>query len=477
MDDVHALKIFYCSGTGRNKDLSEVVNMEVKGMDFTRRNFIKATATCVAASAAAAALGGCAPDVAKAPVEISEGTPDAGQEVVVNELASHVTETIDCDIVVVGSGASGLAATVEALNGGANVLTLEASDIAGGNGNHTSVVMASGSRIQQNLGIDVQPYEIISEELLTFNYDVDGSRWASLVANSAANIDWLIEQGALMCEDLVDNYKGTGILPTGHWWVGETQRDGFNGYVAPFVARIEELGGTIMLETRARELYIGEDGLVAGVFAETLSGDILQVNASAVILATGGYHDNTEMLAERDYSSDRSEVWGSSGTWNGDGINMVIKAGAKSWMKNSSLLEYPMNPKAGRVLSSDYSRLADAIWINERCERYTDENCGAKIIARPALAVRSQEYSYTVFDQTVIDNARSWLTQDKSPLECLNEVIEEGFAFKADLLKSLPKKPDLILLHLPKRSQRITRIATRSKTKFLEKILLSCLRW
>ena len=70
------------------------------------------------------------------------------------DYASQVTEIRSCDIVVVGAGMSGLAAGVEALNGGADVLVLESEAVPGGNGRITSNVLAVGSSLQQDLGIE-----------------------------------------------------------------------------------------------------------------------------------------------------------------------------------------------------------------------------------------------------------------------------------------------------------------------------------
>lgn len=158
------------------------------------------------------------------------------------QYAGKAAYTEDVDIVVVGAGASGLTAAVEALLDGVSVLVLESQTKAGGNGSTTSVVMGVGTPMQEKLGISLTPAEIINAEMETFNYSVDGVRWSSLVRNSADNIQWLIDQGCQFNGN-VDNYHGVGVVDTGHWWTGDTGRDGETGYVAPMVNRVEEFGG------------------------------------------------------------------------------------------------------------------------------------------------------------------------------------------------------------------------------------------
>ncbi len=399
--------------------------------EITRRNLLKGALLGMAGAAGAGMLAGCAPkEQGAAQVTSEDVVALADATDAAAEYAGKVTETEEVDIVVVGAGASGLAAAVEALNEGANVLVLESETKAGGNGSTTSVVMGVGTKMQQKLGISLTPAEIIGAEMETFNYSVDGVRWSNLVRNSNENIEWLIEQGCLFNGN-VDNYHGMGVVDTGHWWTGDTGRDGETGYVTPMVARVEELGGRIRYEAAGKALVMTDDGAAAGVYAETPDG-VLQVNAKAVILATGGYADNNEILEEQGYEPDNIAVFGVPGH-KGDGILMALAAGGKSWLGNSSLMEYPMNPRIGRD-SGAISRLANSLWVNGNAARFVDENCAAKIPARAALAVRSQDISYTVFDQPILDAVQA-AKEEVAPM--VEQGIADGAIFKADSVEEL----------------------------------------
>ena len=384
---------------------------------ISRRDFLKG-------SAAAAAIAAFAP--------FMKGTAFADEEKTTTiDYASKVTETVETDIVVLGAGMSGLTAAVEALNNGAKVLVLESQPRAGGNGQVTSCVMAVESRIQKKLGIEVTPAQIIETEMETFNYSVDGVRWSRLIKDSADNIEWLIDQGCLMMDDFVDNYHGMGVVNTAHWWIGETARDGGPGFIVPMVARVEELGGEIRYQSAGKQLIQNDKGAVVGVYAETEDG-VLQVNAKAVIIATGGYANNNDFLTEIGYDPANTAIFGMPGH-NGDGIAMALNAGGKSWLQNSSLMEYPMNPKIGQA-SSFLSENPASLWVNGKGLRFVNENCAEMVPARAALAVRSQEISYALLDQTLLER----LTDGN---ETNAKVVEDGVAngaiYKADSIEEL----------------------------------------
>ncbi|MBM6998756.1 FAD-dependent oxidoreductase [bacterium] len=395
-------------------------------LGFTRRQFATG-ALAVTAGTAAVVAGGTR--VATAAEKASGSAADASAT---GDYAARVATTMDCDIVVVGAGMSGLAAAVEALNDGASVIVLESEEQPGGNGTVTSCVMGVGSKMQQSLGIDIKPAQIITAEMQTFNYAADGVRWANLIAASSDNIDWIQEQGATLC-GVVDKYQGVGSFETAHEWTENDGRDGGTCYVQPMAARVADLGGTLLTSTPARQIIM-RDGTAAGVYAESADG-VVQVNAKAVILATGGYANNDDLLASRGYDVSQTAVFGIPGH-NGDGITMALAAGAKSWLDDSSLMEYPMNPAIGRE-SSAFSRLPTSVFVNGNGARIGDENASGAVPARAALMVRSQDISYALFNQDVIDAALEGKDDARKTFE---DGVSSGAIIKADTVEGLAQE-------------------------------------
>lgn len=106
---------------------------EWKGI--SRRDFLKGAAAGAVGVAAVGVLGGCSP---------SESNSDEAK-------SYNVSETKSADIVVVGSGASGICATVQAAELGAQVILLESNSVLGGNGILTEGMFAIGSSLQKHL--------------------------------------------------------------------------------------------------------------------------------------------------------------------------------------------------------------------------------------------------------------------------------------------------------------------------------------
>jgi succinate dehydrogenase/fumarate reductase flavoprotein subunit len=152
---------------------------EWKGI--SRRDFLKGAAAGAVGVAAVGVLGGCSP---------SESNSDEAK-------SYNVSETKSADIVVVGSGASGICATVQAAELGAQVILLESNSVLGGNGILTEGMLAIGSSLQKasGVGTDITFREVIATEQEFFNYRVNALFWKDLVENSADNLEWLIKNG------------------------------------------------------------------------------------------------------------------------------------------------------------------------------------------------------------------------------------------------------------------------------------------
>ena len=416
--------------------------MEARTM--TRRAF------AATAAAAALACGAASAAHAEEATEFGLAAPDA------------VAETLECDVVVVGAGISGLAATVQAAQLGLNTLCIEAGAFPGGNGIGTEGILAIGSKYQKELGIEIAPSDIIAAELEESQWRGDGSLWLDVLENSAANIDWLEENGVLFSGH-VDNYY-TGLFSTMHWFQEGLGTMGGACYVDPMVAAAEKAGASIRLNTRAYLLIQDEAGTVCGLYAQdTQTGESIQVNAKAVVLASGGPGGDAELLKRQgwqQYNIDHKIVM-CMPTVQGDGYKMAITAGCADYLPYSCDQAFIGIEAVGTDTTAPYSSALNggngiagagsALWINQDGNRFNNEAINAVNMAAPeAACCRFNRAAYAIFDQALVDA----VVTDPADLEILEaavagnanpesivrcdtiEELAENFGMDAEVLKA-----------------------------------------
>jgi len=328
-------------------------------MELTRRNFLGTTA---AASAIAMSAGAVAPAVA---------------EETVAEAAPAPVAVYDCDICICGAGNSGLAAAVEAAQQGLGVVVLEKAGGCGGGGIGTEGVFGVNSVMQQEAGIEIDISEVISCEMVYSHYRANGLKWYDLIQASGENISWLKDCGVNF-SGVVDDYHG-GQFETFHWFGPNRAK---YDYTPAMVKTATDLGAQFLTNTPATELITDENGAVCGVYGKKLNGDLVQVNAKAVVLATGGFANNDAYLQEGGLA-DTTNVKRFLAGFDGDGVRMATSVGGAHTIPRMSGLmqltvmgapggEYGTFGRGdGLVVAGQNAR---CIWVNEDAQRFCAES-------------------------------------------------------------------------------------------------------
>lgn len=366
-----------------------------------------------------------------------------------DDYTGRITETVKTDLVVVGSGISGLAAGVEAVNRGLATIMLEHRKVVGGSGMTTLGIMAVGSHFQKEQGIEISTGQVIKMEQELFRYRVDGARLRDMVFASADNLHWLEENGVGF-SGVVDQYMADGHVPTFHWW-----KSSFSGqsYVYPMRDTFLKKGGTLLLETDAKKLITDQQGKVTGVYAVMSDGSVLEIQANAVILANGGFEQNKELLRSRGYDPDELSFMGATGH-DGSGHFMAWDAGGGNSMGLSALMETPYNKHLPGICMRGYCQLwmgmgGRQMVVNGRGERFFDESASEQLRAFPQVAISNQRRygAFEIYDQAVMDSAiehakkhspRSWKQAASVIQEALDQKTEG--IWKADTMEELAEK-------------------------------------
>lgn len=394
------------------------------------------------AAAGLSVLAGCAPSDTNGSVGAKEEQIDSLSQAQANV---SVDKTFDTDLLIVGCGGSGTACAVQSAQNGVDFIVIEKGSIIGGNANFVEGIFAINSTPQKEAGIDIKPAEVIMAELERGQYRQNGALWMDLCMKSAENIDWLLEQGCLF-SGVIDDYHG-GLIESFHWW---KEGKGSVGYIGPMSAKLEEYGVEPHFETSATSIIM-EGSKVVGIYAEGPEGTI-QYNAKAVVLATGGFGGNPEMIAKQGWDTSSLHVVGSPNAA-GDAYKMCTEIGAKDFLSDScqSLLGYiealpvvnmedPANPISG------YFGIASGgpvLWVNEYADRYTDENIREQNMVLPSVTGKSNKANYAIFDQAIFDANFGLSDEDVNTFEAALEKNEGMSLYKAETIEELASKFDL----------------------------------
>lgn len=164
------------------------------------------------------------------------------------------------------------------------------------------------------------------------------------------------------------------------------------------VKECEKLGVQLLRQTPAKKILTDSSGKVKGVLAVNNNQEI-QINAKSVIIATGGYGGNKELL--RKYCPDYSEHIRYMGLPHmGDGIQMTTDIGAANEGLGMLQLQGPVYERArnGRSICME----PVTVWVNNRGERFTDESTAANHFeCVNAMLQQPGKVSYTLFDEEV----------------------------------------------------------------------------
>lgn len=250
------------------------------------------------------------------------------------ELSGGTAQTIESDIVVMGAGTAGLTAATRLLEKGYTVTLFEKQDIPGGSMSMTySGLACAGSQLQKNYSLgrfdDSAYFDKTAMLALLSNYvnpEFDRYNKAmpygdAMYTASADMVDWLHEIGVGFYSLGVN--KAYGVTP----YLAPGCYEGGCGYAMQYlVDRIGALGGTIIYGATVTDITM-TDGRATGLVAEGKDGSTYTATAKAVLLASGGFGANQEMVDEYypDYAGRSFNCCPAS---TGDGIVLGQKVGA-----------------------------------------------------------------------------------------------------------------------------------------------------
>ena len=328
--------------------------------------------------------GGFDPEVFM--VEVAAGAP-----------VERTPVTLDCDVVVVGAGGAGLTASVLATQQGQKVILLEKMPFVGGNSLRAEGGMnAAGTNLEKELGLDDSTVENFTEDTLRLgHYLADPELVRTLAENSSDAIEWLKTVDATFTGvKATGGCEGRKYLhqPEGGVAVGEY-------LVAKLKTQVEKLGIDVRVNTKATEILM-DNGQAVGVLAEDAE-HTYTINAKSVVLTTGGFGANFELMASFDPSLANAVTTNHSGA-QGDGIMMAQAIGADTVDMEQIQLHPTVIQSDGSLVSESFRSLG-AIVVNTEGKRFVNDLAGRDVVSQAELK-QPDGYCFIIFDQNLVDH-------------------------------------------------------------------------
>ena len=381
------------------------------------------------AAAAALTAAGLNPDDYKTAVEKTGSAEDS---------------TVEADVVVVGAGGAGMTAAITAAAEGKSVVIVESQPMVGGNSVRATGGMNAGKTVYQDenefgesAGVEktlkTAAEKYADNETITALAKTVSEQWAAyqanptgyfdsvelmeldtmiggkgindpelvetLCANSADAIDWLDEHGITLHN--VSSFGGASVKRIHRPVNAEGKTVSVGSYMIPLLQEnCEKAGVQILLNTTANEILTDANGAAVGIKATGSTGETVTVNAKAVVLTTGGFGANLDMVVKYKPELKGFMTTNAAGI-QGQGIEMAEAIGAAT-VDMDQIQIHPTVEANTAALITEGLRGDGAILINEEGQRFIDE-VGTRDVVSAAEIAQTGSYSWLVVDQAMVD--------------------------------------------------------------------------
>lgn len=343
------------------------------------------------------------------------------------------------DVVVVGAGIAGIAAALEASAAGADVLVVEWSSVPGGHAVNAGGFALVDTPLQRKKG-HVDSPDLAYRELMAWGEDANKDWVRQFADRSRADVhDWLAAMGVKFSILMA---TPEGSIPRFHFAGGTA----VNAVVPMLREALARDNVAWSLNSRVEALSRTADGAIEVRYTSTRSGAAEAVSATAVVLATGGFQGNLDLVRKHWPSrlAEPERILNGAGRYaRGDGIALGTAAGASLTRIEDQVtfvngMPNPRDPERGLLVMNPAS-----IWVDRRGNRFVDERVPSKVAEAAVLGLSPQTY-WMLFDSRGRRQLRvrgaEWLNRDT----IVSEILDNPAVFaKADTIGELAAKTGL----------------------------------
>ena len=380
--------------------------------------------------------------------------------------AKDIEETVD--VVVVGAGGAGMTAAITATDAGKKVIVVESQPIAGGNSvrstggmNAAKTPYQDKNEFKEAAGVEktlkTAAEKFADNETITALAVTVKSQWDAyqanpqgyfdspelmaldtmiggkgkndpelvkiLTQNSAGAIEWLASIGA---ELKSVGAAGGASVKRIHRPVDENGKTAAVGaYIVPILEKnVHDAGVEVITDTTAKKL-LTENGKVVGVEAEGKDGNKVVIHAKSVIMATGGFGANAEMVEKYKPELKGFATTNADGA-QGQGIEMASEVGAAT-VDMDQIQIHPtvhIDEDGNAHLITEGVRGDGAILVNKEGKRFFDEVQTRDKVSAAEIQQTDGE-AWLILDQKMVDGAAVYQGYVNSGYAKTGKTIEE----------------------------------------------------
>ena len=374
------------------------------------------------------------------------------------KAARELPKTSNYDVVVIGAGGAGFSAAITARNAGANVVLLEKMPAVGGNSLISGAEMnVAKNWVQPKLGINDDSPELHAQDTFKGGDGKGDMKVINVMTHEALDAaKWCRDYLGVRFED--DNLfffgghsRKRALIPVGHTGTE---------FIAKFQAKADELGIPVITNMKAEELIKDKDGRVVGVKA-TMDGSEYTFNAKGgVVLATGGFGANPEMVKKYNPKIDeRFKTTDAPGS-TGEALYMAERAGAE--LVNMGYIQtYPIcDPLSGAIELIADARFDGAIMLNQEGKRFVEELQRRDVLSE-AILNQTGRYCWVLWN----DKIGSISNTVKAHANEYEAFTKQGIMTTCDDLKCIADFTKIPFDQLQKTVKRVSDMAGKGNDK------------
>ena len=374
------------------------------------------------------------------------------------KAARELPKTSNYDVVVIGAGGAGFSAAITAKNAGANVVLLEKMPAVGGNSLISGAEMnVAKNWVQPKLGINDDSPELHAQDTFKGGDGKGDMKVINVMTHQALDAaKWCRDYLGVRFED--DNLfffgghsRKRALIPVGHTGTE---------FIAKFQAKADELGIPVITNMKAEELIKDKDGRVVGVKA-TMDGSEYTFNAKGgVVLATGGFGANPEMVKKYNPKIDeRFKTTDAPGS-TGEALYMAERAGAE--LVNMGYIQtYPIcDPLSGAIELIADARFDGAIMLNQEGKRFVEELQRRDVLSE-AILNQTGRYCWVLWN----DKIGSISNTVKAHANEYEAFTKQGIMTTCDDLKCIADFTKIPFDQLQKTVKRVSDMAGKGNDK------------